>query len=66
MLVLADPLKDWSLFVDDLTPGAWLVLYANPGVATRDLTYAPKLVLVQPDPWVAGHLLDLWEHCQPK
>ena len=65
LLVVADPMTDWDLFVGDLKPGDWLVLYVVPTIAGRDLSHTARLVMVTPEPWIAGHLLDLWQHCQP-
>lgn len=58
-LVVTDPIRDWSAYVRYLTDAdCWLVIYPGPFAALSDAAEAHKLVLVQPDPYLAGHLVD--------
>ena len=60
-LAVVDPATQWNLFVPLLKPGYRLILWPNPAIMLRDLDAVPPLVMVQPDRWLAGHLLDWWE-----
>lgn len=55
-LVVQDVVKDWEGWVPLLEPGTLFAPYAGPFVAFA-VTESPILV-VQPDRWIAGHILD--------
>jgi hypothetical protein len=63
LMICVDPIAGWPEFVGQLQDreNDRLCIYPGPLVA---LTYAGqkfRLVLVQPDPYIAGHILDRWE-----
>jgi len=48
----------WPTFLPLLTEGRLLVPYPTPILPLTDRGQRSQLVMVQPDPWLAGHLLD--------
>ena len=59
VMVCCSPLSDWAQFMPLLEPGDLLACYPTPHLPLADLPdHVHKLVLVQPDAWMAGHLLD--------
>jgi hypothetical protein len=59
VLVVADPIRNWSQFTSYLTDDqCWLVIYPGPFAALSEAANGHKLVLVQPDLYLAGHLVD--------
>ena len=61
-LVVCDPVFQWEMFTKELTIGTILLLYANPALACRDWTGPPRIVAVQPDEWVSGWIVDVYNH----
>lgn len=57
-LVVADVFTGWPLFVPHLAAGAMLVPYPGPYLLLTNRAQHTPLVLVQPDTYLAGHLLD--------
>jgi len=50
----------WATFGPLLTEGAYLLPYPGPYVAVTRLALRSAAVFVQPDGYIAGHLLDQW------
>ena len=48
----------WQTYAPLLAEDALLVPYPTPIVALTARARARRIVMVQPDPWLAGHLLD--------
>lgn len=56
ILIVADVHHDWQTYMPHLTPGSVFAPYPTPMLP---LTYTDKpLVMVQPDKYLAGHVLD--------
>lgn len=53
-----DVVQGWPEWVPSLVDGALLCVYPGPFVAVAKKARDHKLVMVQPDPYVAGHILD--------
>lgn len=60
ILVCADVMKDWPIWSSHLQPGVLFVPYPGPFVPLTEKAHSIPLVMVQPDPYIAGHLLDRW------
>jgi len=61
LLIVVDVIKEWSLWKDHLdTEDALFCPYPGPWVPLSTRAEHHKLVMVQPDPYVAGHILDRW------
>lgn len=60
-LFCADVFTEWAVFVPALTPDALLVPYPTPYVPLATEALKKPLVLVQPDPYACGVMLDLYE-----
>lgn len=62
-LVVIDPVSGWSRYVPYLRDVArdLLCVYPGPIVALTKRADRMRLVLVQPDPYIAGHVLDRYE-----
>lgn len=58
-LVIADVYTEWATWVPLLTPGSTFLPYPTP--LAPHAPGAARLVLVQPEPYLAGHLLDKWQ-----
>lgn len=61
VLVVADVMTGWPLWAPLLAGDALFVPYPGPYAALTKRAAARALVLVQPDPYLAGHLLDKYE-----
>jgi hypothetical protein len=48
----------WPQWVGDLEAGAVFCPFPGPFVALGDQAQQHRLILVQPDPYIAGHILD--------
>lgn len=58
ILIIADVMKEWNKYVDYLVEGVLFLPYPGPYVAlTNKLDNAPS-VMVQPNVYLAGHILD--------
>jgi hypothetical protein len=57
-LVVADVMRQWSLYTGLLQGDALLVPYPGPYAALSLVAERSPLVLVHPEPFVAGHILD--------
>jgi hypothetical protein len=57
-LVIASVYDGWATYGPLLTEGRLLVPYPTPIVALTEQARDKTLVMVQPDAWLAGHLLD--------
>lgn len=67
-LVVADLLTEWSRFVDvfsELGDEALFVPYPGPWVVMSQAATTRPMLLVQPNPYTAGHLLDTWSAVYP-
>lgn len=63
VLVVADLYTDWAIWAPYLTgAGDVFVPYPGPFVCFSQLATERRLVMVQPDYYVAGHMLDEWEN----
>lgn len=62
-LMCASVLTDWSLWSPLLREGAIFCPYPGPFVPYGDKAAAHMLVMVQSDPYIAGHILDRYEDC---
>lgn len=60
-LVIASVFTEWHRFVPLLTEHAWFVPYPGPHIPLSDKAETTTLVMVQPDTFIAGHLLDKFE-----
>jgi hypothetical protein len=59
LLIAVDPIDSWSIYVPFLTDAACkLVIYPGPFAALTDVATSARLVMVQPDLYLAGHVLD--------
>ena len=58
ILACVDVMADWVAYLPFLTPGALLVPYPGPFVPLSVKVADRRAVLVQPDPYIAGHILD--------
>ena len=59
LVVVNDMMEDWQLWTDELGEGDWFVPYPGPFVPLV-APPAPRLVMVQPNRYMAGHLLEKW------
>lgn len=63
MLVVADLYTDWLIWAAYLHDERDVFIpYPGPFVCFSQLATERRLVMVQPDYYVAGHMLDEWEH----
>lgn len=61
VLAVVNPFRDWPIYVPYLTsPAHLLIPYPGPFVPVSLMADRQPLVMVQPDHYVAGHLLDHW------
>jgi hypothetical protein len=58
ILICADVMAGWPVWADYLQEGTLFVPYPGPFVPLSLRADETALVLVQPDPYIAGHLLD--------
>lgn len=58
VLVIAGIYDGWPAWAPLLEPGNLLVPYPTPTLPLTERADANRLILVQPDVWLAGHLLD--------
>ncbi len=58
ILACVDVMTDWVAYVPFLTPGAVFVPYPGPFVPLSVKVAEVRAVMVQPDPYIAGHILD--------
>jgi len=61
VLVCASVIKDWALWAEYLTGEVWFCPHPNPMVPLSEEALTRPMLLVQPDPYTAGHLLDRYE-----
>jgi hypothetical protein len=59
-LVVASPIDGWPAFLEYLVPGALLAVYPGLYVPFAKRAVGRALVMVQPDEWTAGHMIDRW------
>lgn len=67
ILACLNPVTDWPLWMEYLEEGFLLLVY--PGVLachTLRSDAAPGTVLVQPDPYICGHIVDRYRELCPK
>lgn len=66
-LVVAELETGHSLWAPLLVaqPSALFALFPTPMIALRDLDKVPPLIMLQPDAWLARHLLDTWRRVRP-
>jgi hypothetical protein len=58
VLIIANVFDDWAAWVPYLKPGSIFLPYPGPMVALSQKADQVAMVLVQPDGYVAGHILD--------
>lgn len=58
VLVVANVMKEWTLWADYLQGEAIFVPFPDPFITGTDVARKQPLVLVQPDHYLAGHVLD--------
>lgn len=61
VLCVCDVMKDHTQWRPHLADGDWFVPYPGPFIALFVEDQPVRLVLVQPEPYIAGHILDKWE-----
>lgn len=59
-LFILNPVTDWLQYTAGMQPGDWLVLYPGPFLLFGEAAQTHRMVLVQPDPYIAGHLLTFY------
>jgi hypothetical protein len=58
VLIVANVMKEWTLWADYLQGEAIFVPFPDPFITGTDVARKQPLVLVQPDYYMAGHVLD--------
>lgn len=66
ILVCAEVIDGWDAWIDYLKPGWLLAPYPGPFVALSLKAKEKSILLVQPDPYIAGHILDRYEDIHGK
>ena len=61
VLACASVIKDWALWAEYLTGDVWFCPHPNPMVPLSEEALTRPMLLVQPDPYTAGHILDRYE-----
>lgn len=61
VLVVEDVMTGWPVWLPYLVEGALFVPYPGPFVALSTKAAKDKLVMVQPETYIAGHILDKYE-----
>ena len=61
VLACASVIKDWALWAEYLTGDVWFCPHPNPLVPLSEEAITRPMLLVQPDPYTAGHILDRYE-----
>ena len=61
VLACASVIKDWALWAEYLTGDVWFCPHPNPMVPLSEEAITRPMLLVQPDPYTAGHILDRYE-----
>lgn len=61
VLAVADVLTGWSIWVEYLKEGSLLTPYPGVFIPLSDRAEEVDLVMVQPDPYMAGHILDRYK-----
>ena len=61
VLACASVIKDWALWAEYLTGDVWFCPHPNPLVPLSEEAVTRPMLLVQPDPYTAGHILDRYE-----
>lgn len=58
VLICADVLREWSEWVDYLTEDSVFCPFPGPFVPLSELAQRVRLVMVQPDQYICGHIID--------
>jgi hypothetical protein len=66
VLYCTEVVTGWSQWVGALTEGSLLCVYPGPFVAVSKKASEHRLVMIQPDPYVAGHILDTFKRIHKK
>ena len=61
VLACASVIKDWALWAEYLAGDVWFCPHPNPMVPLSEEALTRPMLLVQPDPYTAGHILDRYE-----
>ena len=61
VLVVCSVLKDWTMWKGHLKGDALFVPYPGPFAPLSLKAEERALVMVQPDPYIAGHIIDKWK-----
>lgn len=62
-LIVASVMNDWHLYAPLMTEGAVFCPYPGVFVPFGKKARDVPLLMVQPDPYIAGHILDRYEEC---
>jgi hypothetical protein len=65
VLLIADVLTGWAAWTPYLDADAVFAPYPGPFVVLSQIASRRPLVLVQPDPYIAAHILDAWAAVHP-
>jgi len=60
-LIVCDPMSEWGHFIGYLSGEALLVPYAGPYAVLSKRAESEVFVMVQPDAYIAGHIVDKWK-----
>lgn len=60
ILAVVDVARGWPAYVPHLTDGVVFLPYPGPYVTISRIGLTSRLVMVQPDVYLAGHVLDKW------
>lgn len=61
ILIVVDVFTDWPIWIKYLKPGSIFAPFPGPFVALAEQSHDAYLIMVQPDPYIAGHILDHYE-----
>lgn len=60
ILICADVINEWNRYIEYLTGDALFCPHPSPFITATETALSRRLILVQPDPYIAGHLVDRW------
>lgn len=61
VLVCANVLTEWSTYIDYLVDDVIFAPYPGPFVPLSKVSELRRIIMVQPDPYICGHILDRYE-----
>jgi len=65
LLICADVVRGWEHWANRLKQGMLFIPYPGPFVAVSEKLGEHTLLMVQPDPYIAGHILDRFSEVTP-